>query len=64
MNPMAKPTNSQVPNTSDSSDIGDLDRAVQVRRKAAWKLSMSERLVRVHELCSQMNALKGVAGSR
>gem|GEM_PF-4226034 len=61
---MAKPTDSLAPNAPNSSDIGDLDRAAQVRRQAAWDLSMRERLAQVHELCRQMNAVKGVAASR
>jgi hypothetical protein len=61
---MAESTDPQVANTPNCSDIGDLDRAAQVRRQAAWRLSMSERLAQVHELCRQMNAVKGVAGSR
>jgi hypothetical protein len=42
-------------------DIGDFDLARSRRREAAQKLTMSERLARVHALCKQMNALKGAA---
>lgn len=51
-------------NQLDSRDIGDLDRAAEIRRDAALKLSMSERLARVHELSKQMNAVKGATRSR
>jgi hypothetical protein len=51
-------------NQLNSRDIGDLDRAIEVRRDAALRLSMSERLARVHELSKQMNAVKGAARSR
>lgn len=46
------------------SDIGDLDAAAEARRRAVWRLSMSERLARVHELCRQIDAVKGAARVR
>jgi hypothetical protein len=54
----------QDPKATDNGDIGDFDHAANVRRQAAWDLSMSERLARVHQLCKQMNAIKGTAQGR
>ncbi|HEX5714407.1 MAG TPA: hypothetical protein VFX85_13950 [Solirubrobacterales bacterium] len=51
-------------NTPDSRDIGDFDRAAAIRRQAAWNLSMSERLARVHELSKQISAINGAARTR
>jgi hypothetical protein len=51
-------------NLPDSRDIGDLDQAAMLRRKAVWNLTMSERLARMHELCRQMSAVKGAARVR
>jgi hypothetical protein len=42
-------------------EIGDFDAAARARRNAEWKLSMSERLARVHSLSQQMSAVKGRA---
>jgi hypothetical protein len=52
------------PDTVRSEDIGDLGRALAVRREAALALSMPERLARVHALCKQMSAIKGAATAR
>jgi hypothetical protein len=57
---LSKPTSKQ----PDSRDIGDLDRAAKIRRRAAWDLSMSERLARMQELCRQMSAVKDAARAR
>jgi hypothetical protein len=54
----------QASKSSDNGDIGDFDRAAIIRRQTAWDMSMSERLVRVHELSKQMNAIKGAAQAR
>ena len=51
-------------NLADSRDIGDFAHASVLRRQAAWNLSMSERLARVHELCKQMSAINGAARAR
>jgi hypothetical protein len=61
---MARKLHPQVSNIPDSEDIGDLNRAATVRRQAAWNLSMGERLARVHELCQQVNAIRGAARAR
>lgn len=61
---MPRKLQAQVSNSPDSRDIGDFERAAAVRRQAAWDLSMSERLARVHDLCKQMNAVKGAAQPR
>jgi len=42
-------------------DIEDLARARQIRLEADRRLPMSERLARMHRLCKQMSAIKGVA---
>lgn len=47
-----------------AEDIGDFERADEVRREAALALSMSERLARMHALCKQLSVLKGAAASR
>jgi hypothetical protein len=47
-----------------SGDIGDLKRARAARLEAARSVPMSERLARVHALCKQMSAIKGVARAR
>jgi hypothetical protein len=44
-----------------SSNIGNLSKARNARRRSEWGLSMSERLARVHHLCKQVNALRGTA---
>jgi hypothetical protein len=44
-------------------DIGDPGRAAAARRRSDRALSMSERLARVHALCKQMSAIRGVARS-
>jgi hypothetical protein len=54
----------QASNSRDSRDIGDLEEAAMLRRKAVWNLTMSERLARMHELCRQMSAVKGAARVR
>jgi hypothetical protein len=46
---------------STHKDIGNLDRAAAERRRAAWALPMNERLAKVHRLCKQASAIKGVA---
>jgi hypothetical protein len=46
---------------SNASDLGDFKRAAAVRREAAWRLSMSERLAQVHRLSLQMTALQDKA---
>jgi hypothetical protein len=47
-----------------SQDIGDLKRARTVRREADRHASMSERLARLHALCTQLGAIKGAAAGR
>jgi hypothetical protein len=49
---------------SNSGDIGNLTLAAELRRQAAWELSMSERLAQVHQLSKQMSAVKGAAQAR
>lgn len=49
---------------SDAGKIGDLDAAAKARRSAELKLSMSERLARVHALCQQMSAVKNAPQAR
>jgi hypothetical protein len=61
---MSAPPSKQSSNIADSGKIGDLRRAAELRREAAWALSMSERLARVHQLCKQMNAINGAARPR
>ncbi len=51
-------------NLPNSRDIGDFDRAADLRREADLALPMSERLARVHALCKQMSAIKGAARAR
>lgn len=41
-----------------------LDRAARERLERDWRLPMSERLARVHELSKQMTAINGAAGRR
>jgi hypothetical protein len=43
-------------------DSDELARARLLRLEADRKLTMSERLARVHYLCRQMSAVKGAAG--
>jgi hypothetical protein len=33
----------------------------KARREEAWRLTMSERLARLNDLCKQMSAIKGAA---
>lgn len=47
-----------------SGDIGDLQQAKMSRLEADRRMPMSERLARVHALCKQMSAIKGVAQTR
>jgi hypothetical protein len=47
-----------------SGDIEELRQARTLRIEADRKATMSERLARVHNLCKQMNAIKGAARSR
>jgi len=47
-----------------AGEIGDLDAAAKARREADSRLSMSERLARVHSLSKQMSAVKGSARPR
>ncbi len=42
-------------------EIEDLARARRMRLEADRQLPMSERLLRMHKLCKQMSAIKGVA---
>jgi hypothetical protein len=42
----------------------ELDRAARIRLARDWRLPMSERLARVHELCKQMTAIAGSAKRR
>jgi hypothetical protein len=44
-----------------SGNIDDLKRAREIRLTADRSAPMSERLARVHSLCKQMSAIKGVA---
>jgi hypothetical protein len=44
-----------------SGNIDDLRRAREIRLTADRNAPMSERLARVHALCKQMSAIKGVA---
>jgi hypothetical protein len=48
-------------NAPESRNIGDLQRAAGARREAAWRLTMSERLALLNNLCKQMSAIKGAA---
>jgi len=47
-----------------AGQIGAFDAAATARREADLRLSMSERLARVHSLSKQMSALKGSAQPR
>jgi hypothetical protein len=47
-----------------SGNIGDLQQAKTSRLEADRRIPMSERLARVHALCKQMSAIKGVAQTR
>lgn len=49
---------------ADAGQIGDLAAAAAARRSADLRLSMSERLARVHALSKQMSAVKGSAQPR
>jgi hypothetical protein len=42
-------------------DSGELAQGRAIRLEADRKASMKERLVRVHNLCKQMSAIKGAA---
>jgi hypothetical protein len=44
-----------------SGDISDLQQAKAMRLEVDRSLPMSQRLARVHALCKQMSAIKGVA---
>lgn len=44
-----------------SGDISELRRAREIRLEGDRNAPMSERLARVHALCKQMSAIKGVA---
>jgi hypothetical protein len=44
-----------------SSDARKLDAAARARREAELRLSMAERLARLHHLAKQMTAIKGAA---
>jgi hypothetical protein len=46
------------------TDIGDLKRARDARLEADRRASMSDRLARLHALCRQLGAIKGVATNR
>jgi hypothetical protein len=47
-----------------AGEIGDLDAAAKARREGELRLSMSERLARVHSLSKQMSAVKNSARPR
>jgi hypothetical protein len=47
-----------------SGDIGELDRARELRLEADRRAPMSERLARMHALCKQLSAIKGAARPR
>lgn len=47
-----------------SGDISDLEQAKTLRLEADRRMPMSERLARVHALCKQMSAIKGIAQAR
>jgi len=49
---------------SERHDIGDLQRAGEARIEADRRISMSERLERLHALCLQLGTIKGVAVGR
>jgi hypothetical protein len=44
-----------------SGDMDELQRARVMRLEADRRTSMSQRLARLHTLCQQMSAIKGVA---
>jgi len=50
--------------SSNAGEIGDLGAAAKARRETDSRLSMSERLARVHSLSKQMSAIKGSARPR
>lgn len=47
-----------------SGDISELQQARVLRLEADRRAPMSERLARVHALCKQLSAIKGVARAR
>lgn len=47
--------------TPKDTRVDELDRAARVRRAADLRLSMSERLARVHALTKQLSAIRGRA---
>jgi hypothetical protein len=49
---------------SSAQDIGDLKHAREARLAADRRVSMSERLARLHTLCRQLGAIKGAATGR
>jgi hypothetical protein len=61
---MARGPQEQLSNTTNCGDIGNLALAADLRRRATWELSMSERLAEVHRLSKQMSAVKGAAQAR
>jgi hypothetical protein len=61
---MARVATEELRNPPNAGEIGDLDAAAATRRRAEWRLPMSERLARVHALSRQMSAIKGAAQAR
>jgi hypothetical protein len=55
------PANAQNRERPTKTRAGDLDTAARERLERDWRLSMSERLERVHELCKQMTTIAGAA---
>jgi hypothetical protein len=55
------PANPQNPERLTKMRVGDLDTAARERLERDWRLPMSERLARVHELCKQMTTIAGAA---
>jgi hypothetical protein len=49
------------PEDTDADPRDELERAAKHRREADLRLSMSERLAALHELCKQASAIRGVA---
>jgi hypothetical protein len=47
-----------------SGDAKELDQVRSVRRNADLRVTMSDRLARVHALSKQMSAIKGAAKAR